>query len=171
MPPPADVILITGSMGAGKTTLLGEASDILAALDVPHAAIDLDALSLAHLAGGAPHDFMFMNLAMMCAHYTAAGISRFLVAGAIETAAELERLKEVMRASRIMTCRLSAPLAVMERRVATRERGIAAHRYVARVAELERLLDRAHLEDVSLANDGASVTDVARQLLSAAGWV
>ena len=37
-----------GSTGAGKTSVLAEASDILA-LQIVHAAVDLDALGLAHL--------------------------------------------------------------------------------------------------------------------------
>jgi len=36
-------------MGAGKTAVLGEASDILAQRQIIHAAIDLDALGVAHL--------------------------------------------------------------------------------------------------------------------------
>jgi len=36
------VIVISGSMGSGKTTVLGEASDILAAHSLVHAAIDMD---------------------------------------------------------------------------------------------------------------------------------
>ena len=42
---------------------------------------------------------------------------------------------------------------------------------VARVAELDTLLDRAQLEDFSLVNDDGSVTDVARELLVRAGWI
>jgi adenylate kinase len=34
------LLIITGTMGAGKTTVLGEASDILALRQIPHAAID-----------------------------------------------------------------------------------------------------------------------------------
>ena len=42
------VLVITGSMGSGKTTVLGEASDILSAANVAHAAIDVDALGIYH---------------------------------------------------------------------------------------------------------------------------
>ena len=38
------VIVITGNMGAGKTTILAEASDLLTAGGIVHAAIDLDTL-------------------------------------------------------------------------------------------------------------------------------
>ena len=40
------VLVISGSMGAGKTTVMGEASDILSARGVAHAAFDLDALGI-----------------------------------------------------------------------------------------------------------------------------
>jgi len=36
-------------MGAGKSAVMGEASDILARRRIVHAAIDLDALGVAHL--------------------------------------------------------------------------------------------------------------------------
>ena len=46
------LLIITGTMGAGKTAVLAEASDILALRQIAHAAIDLDALGLAHLPFG-----------------------------------------------------------------------------------------------------------------------
>ena len=53
------LLIITGSMGAGKTSVLGESSDILAQRNIAHAAIDLDALGLAHLPGQVrTHDVM-----------------------------------------------------------------------------------------------------------------
>ncbi len=50
------MLIITGTMGAGKTTVLAEASDILALLHITHAAIDLDALGLAHLPSTTSND-------------------------------------------------------------------------------------------------------------------
>ena len=46
------VLVISGSMGSGKTTVLGEASDLLGAAEIIHAAIDLDSLALGHLPAG-----------------------------------------------------------------------------------------------------------------------
>jgi hypothetical protein len=43
--------LIAGSMGTGKTTTMAEASDLLAERGIPQAAIDVDALGFAHVAG------------------------------------------------------------------------------------------------------------------------
>jgi len=50
-------------MGAGKTAVLAESSDILAQRQIVHAAIDLDALGLAHLPSAARSDgVMYDNL-------------------------------------------------------------------------------------------------------------
>jgi predicted ABC-type ATPase len=58
------LLIITGTMGAGKTSVLAEASDILAKRRVTHAAIDVDALGLAHLPIGASNDaVMYASLA------------------------------------------------------------------------------------------------------------
>jgi hypothetical protein len=166
-----DVLLITGSMGAGKTTVLNEASDILTAREIAHAAIDLDALGLAHLPGGRPLDLMLQNLAAIWANYAVAGISRVLLAGAVETLDELERIGHAIPGCRIVVGRLTAPVTVMQERVATRERGIQADTYVSRVPVLEALLDLARLEDFSVPNDGAPLTMVARELLQRAAWI
>lgn len=45
------------------------------------------------------------------------------------------------------------------------------HTFVARIAELNALLDAAHVEDFSLRNDDSSITDVARARLVRAGWL
>ncbi len=50
----AEVLVITGSMGAGKTTVMAEASDLLSAAGVSHAAIDLDALAIIRTPGTEP---------------------------------------------------------------------------------------------------------------------
>jgi hypothetical protein len=50
------LLIISGTMGAGKTSVLGEASDILALQGIPHAAIDWDALGVAHLPPAADSD-------------------------------------------------------------------------------------------------------------------
>ena len=165
------VILITGSMGTGKTTTMAEASDLLADRGIPHAAIDFDALGLAHVAGQADNDLMFRNLNAVCANYAAAGIDRFVIAAAIESRPVLDRIRAATAARAIVVCRLVAPLTVMERRVAAREcGGIRAHQYVARVRILNDILDTAALQDFSIGTE-RPVTAVAQELLVRAGWI
>jgi predicted kinase len=168
--PPRRLLVLTGSMGAGKSTILAEISDLLAARDIVHAAIDADTLSVAHPPRGTMR-IMDTNLAAVIANYAAAGIDRFIVAEALETRASLNGLIQIAGASDAITCRLRAPVRLMRDRVRTREQGILTDAYVARVEVLERLLDHASVEDFSVSTDGRTVTDVAFQVLQRAGWV
>src|SRR5438445_9804198 len=96
-----NVLIISGSMGAGKTTVLGEVSDILTMSGIPHAAVDLDALGMASLPAGAPDDLMFRNLAAVWKNYASAGLTRLLIARAVESAAELEQIRAAVPGSRL----------------------------------------------------------------------
>lgn len=165
------VIVITGTMGSGKTTVLAEASDILIARGVVHAAIDLDALAIAHVPDTALTDLAYRNLSSVWTNYDALGIRRLLLAGAIESLAEFNRIREVIPDCEIVVGRLRASLETMEQRVSVREPGMLHDTLVARVAELEASLDRARLEEFTLQNDDRSVTDVATELLTRAAWI
>ena len=52
-----------------------------------------------------------------------------------------------------------------------RESGVSQREYVARVAELNAILDGARLEDFNLSNEGRSLTEVAHEMLFKAGWI
>ena len=166
------LIVLSGGMGSGKTTVMAEASDLLKARGIVHAAIDLDALGIAQLPSGAADDFQYRNLASLAGNYAAAGVERLLLAAAVEDRAMLERIRAALPAHEVRVCRLRAPLATLQSRVRRREPGMLQETLVARAAELETLLDRAGCEDFTLENhDGASVTRVATELLRRAGWL
>src|ERR1700730_7905250 len=97
-----NVLVISGSMGAGKTTVLGEASDILTLSGIAHAAVDLDALGMVSLPGGALNDLAFRNLAAVWENYASAGVRRLLIACAVESRAELDQIRAAVPGSRIM---------------------------------------------------------------------
>src|SRR5580698_10154192 len=159
-------------MGAGKTTVLGEASDLLALRHIAHAAIDLDALGLAHLPSTASKDsVMYRNLHSICQNYASLGVTRFLVARAIEDRAELELCRSAVSPSNTVVCRLAASIETMQQRVKMRESGVSQREYVARVAELNVILDRARLEDFAVASEDRSLTEVAHEMLLKAGWI
>ncbi len=166
------MLIITGSMGAGKTSVLAEASDILALRRIAHAAIDLDALSLAHLPTAAATDaVMYRNLESVCENYAAQGVTRALVARAMETREELELCRTVVSAAKTTICRLTASIATMQQRVRMRESGVLQAQYVDRVAILDEILDRAQLEDFTVINEGRSINHVAQERLIKAGWI
>jgi hypothetical protein len=166
------LLIITGTMGAGKTSVLGEASDILAQRQIVHAAIDLDALGLAHLPSAAFGDgVMYDNLRSICRNYTSLGVQRFLLARAIEDDAQLRLCREIIPAANTIVCRLAASIETMKLRVQIRESGISQREYVARVAKLNDILDRAQLEDFTVTNEDRTLTEVALEVLVQAGWI
>ncbi len=166
------LLIITGTMGAGKTSLLGEASDILALRGIAHAAIDLDALGLGHLTAAAGSDgVMYRNLQSICENYSSLGVRRLLLARAIEDCAELELCSGIVSASNTVVCRLTASIEAMEQRVKLRESGVSREKYVARVAQLNTILDGAQLENFAITNENRQLTDVAHELLVKAGWI
>ena len=166
------LLIITGTMGAGKTTVMAEASDILALRRIAHAAIDLDALGLAYLPSATCNDgVMYNNLRSVCENYAALGVQRFLLARAIEDRAQLERCRDIIPAANMAVCRLTANVEAMKRRIEMRESGVSQREYVARVAKLNVILDRARLEDFTVSNENRSLSDVALEMLIKAGWI
>jgi len=159
-------------MGAGKTSVLAEASDILALRQIVHAAIDLDALGMAHLPSAASNDgVMYSNLQSVCQNYAALGVSRVLLARAMEDRAELELCRSVVSAQNTTICRLTASMATMQQRVKIRETGMLQQQFVDRVAILDAILDRAQLEDFAVINENRPINEVAQEMLIKAGWI
>jgi Ni2+-binding GTPase involved in maturation of urease and hydrogenase len=101
------LLIITGSTGAGKTSVLAEASDILAVQIVP-AAVDLDALGLAHLPSETANDEgMYGSLQSACRTALRGAVSD---SGwrAMEERAELEHRQGVVAVENPVVCRLTA---------------------------------------------------------------
>lgn len=166
------LLIITGTMGAGKTSVLGEASDVLARRLIVHAAIDVDALGLAYLSTtGRNDEVMYNNLRSVCRNYAGRGVTRFLLAQALESYSELEACRDIVPAVDTRVCRLTARVETMEGRVKMRESGILQQEYVGRVAELNAILDQAQLEDFCVTTESRSVTDVALEMLTRSGWI
>jgi hypothetical protein len=166
------LLIVTGSMGAGKSSVIAEASDILRLRNIVHAAIDIDALCLAHLPSTASsRTVMYRNLQLVCENYTSLGVTRLLLARAIENLAELELCRDAASASNTVICRLTASVEVMRQRVKMRESGALQGNFVARVAKLNFILDRARLEDFTITNEARSVNEVANEVLTRAGWI
>ena len=166
------LLIITGSMGSGKTAVLAEASDILALQSVPHAAIDLDMLGMAHLPVTAENrDVMYRNLKTVWQNYAALGIDRLLLARAIENQADFERCLAAVAAKEAVVCRLMASIETMQQRVGLRELGTCRGKYIERVKTLNAALDQALLENFLITNEGRSLTEVATEVLQRARWL
>ena len=154
--------------------MMGEVSDLMAERGVRHAALDIDAFGNAHDPDGAIDlaAIAYQNVEAAMRNYAAAGVRTFIMAGAIESRAELVQLRDAATATDVVVCRLTAPVAVMQERVRQREPGMWQRRYVDRVAVLEARLDAAAVEDFCLSNDGIrSITDLGEEILKRTGWL
>lgn len=70
-----------------------------------------------------------------------------------------------------LSARLIATIGAMEQRVKLPESGVSQRDYVARVVELNTILDRVQLENFTIRNESRPLTDVAHELLVKAGWI
>jgi hypothetical protein len=132
----------------------------------------LDAIALAHLPSAAcSNAVMYRNLRCVWENYSSLGVRRLLLARAMEDRAELELCRGVVSAKHTVVCRLTAGIEAMQHRVKTRESGVSQQGYVARVAKLNAILDRARLEDFTVTNENRSLTEVAMEVLVKAGWI
>ena len=113
----------------------------------------------------------YRNLASVWAHFAAGGVSRLLLAVPVESREELDRLHSAIADADFAVCRLTADLSTMQERLRVREPGMLQKQFLARAAELKTVLDGADVEDFCIANDQASVTKVAHELLNRAGWL
>jgi hypothetical protein len=114
---------------------------------------------------------MYENLRLVCQNYAAHGVRSFLIARAMEDRAQLELCRDITSATNTTVCRLTANLNVMHERVKLREPGLLQQELCARVAKLNAILDAVRLEDITVANENRSLTDVAMEMLVKAGWL
>jgi len=167
------VLIISGSMGAGKTTVLSEASDLLAEVGISHGAIDLDWLGVMHPPQGTHGEQLALaNLAAVWPQYKTAGARRLLLASVVEDRAELQHYKVALPGAEIVVCRLIASSVTMQDRLRVREPGLFQPKALARSMELDSILSKARIENFVVYNDaGRPITEVAREVLTKAGWL
>jgi hypothetical protein len=158
-------------MGAGKTTVLGEASDILTAANIRHAAIDLDCVAFGHFPSAASADWATRNLTAVWNNCAAEGVTRLLLSEAVDSTQKRDRLRDAIPGAALVVCRLRAAAHTLQRRVRQRDPGMLQEEFVRRAATLDAALDAARVEDFTVDNDDRSVTDVAREVLIRAGWI
>ncbi len=170
---PVPTLLITGTTGVGKSTVAAEINDVLAALKVPNAAVDLDALSW-QWPSTSPwnNDLMFENLAALWPNYRAHGATHLTLARVLEDQGELDRYRAAVPGAEITVCRLVAPEAARVQRLLERmPPGSSRDWHLNRTVELETILGRLAYEDFAVDNGDRPVREVALDVLVRAGWV
>jgi hypothetical protein len=84
---------------------------------------------------------------------------------------QLKACRDIIPAANTVVCRLTANIEMMKRRVEMRDLGILQQEYIARVTELNTILDRAQLEHFAVANENRPLNEVALEMLLKAGWI
>ena len=165
------VLVLNGTVGVGKTTIGHAISEILAGVELPHAFVDRDALSMSWPPRGRFNvDLANRNLAAVWMNFRAHGAERLIVAGVLESTDDVDALRAAVPGAAIMVCRLRASAAVREMRLRAREHGVNREWHLARSSELETILDRVAIDDFAVENDGRPLVAVAHEILARAAW-
>jgi dephospho-CoA kinase len=165
-------LFLTGGPGSGKTALAHEISELLWQLDEPHVVIDLDELGRGVIPGGSD-DFNLSltidNMKAVWENFRAAGVRRLVLARVVRTSAELQRLVDAIPDCDVSVWHVAASDEVVAARIARREAG-SARDFLLKVAR-DLNADSTGLLGTKVLNDGAaSITDMARSVLTQAHW-
>lgn len=170
----AETLLITGTVGVGKTTVAEAVGRMLAERAVPHAVVDLDQIRLLWPSPDADRFNLAIelrNLASLAGNCREAGAQRLVLAGVIERRSDLAAYERACGGSVVVVRLLGAPSTV-EPRLRARHRDspedLAWH--LARRAELDSILDAAHVSDADVAIADRTPVEVAAEVLQLAGW-
>ncbi len=165
-------IFLTGGPGSGKTALAHEISELLWRLGEPHAVIDLDELGRGVIPGGSD-DFNLSltvdNMKAVWENFRAAGVRRLVLARVVRTPAELQRLVDAIPECDVTVWHVVASDEAIAARIARREAGSARDFLLTVARDLNA--DSTGLLGTRVVNEGAaSITDVARSVLTQAHW-
>ena len=168
-------LLITGTVGVGKTTVAEAVGELLTEAEIPHAVMDLDWLCQSWPTPSADRfnvGMLLRNLRCVAANYLEAGATRLVLAGVAESRTERDHYEEAIGIG-LSVCRLRAHLPTVHQRLARRHgddhEGLLWH--LNRSGELDRVLDRAAVEDFTVDATEGSVPAVAMAVLQEANWL
>ncbi|WP_313541809.1 nucleotide-binding protein [Leifsonia aquatica] len=168
---PTEVIFIGGRSGVGKTSVAAEASHLLARADIRHAVIEGDNLDQAYPEPWRDGiDLAERNLAAIWANYRAIGYTRLIFTNTVsvlQMPALTAALGENVRAFGVL---LTASDESAAERLAQREIGTALAEHIERSNLAAVRLD-VESSAFRIATDDRTVTEVAGDVLAAAGWI
>ncbi|MFI7277700.1 hypothetical protein [Streptomyces sp. NPDC049879] len=167
-------LFLNGTVGAGKTSVADAAGELLAEAGVPHAVLDLDWLRRAWPAPpGDPFNgaLLLRNLRDVTRNARAAGAERLVLAGVIEDAAGRRAVTDALGVP-LTVCRLAVGLPVIRERLRARHQGDedGLRWHLDRSGELDALIAASGTTDFTVPSTGP-VTDIARAVLTRAGWL
>lgn len=164
------IMIVTGPVGVGKTTVALEISELLEQSGRAHACVDLDALRWHY--PRRPDDrfstrLAMKNLAAIWLNFREYGATSLVVADVIETRSGLDRYRAAIPGADIFVVRLTASLQTLAQRLKQRELGLSLDWHLQRAPELTAIMERNNVEDLLVATDGKTVTQIAEEILAA----
>ena len=167
-----DVILIGGRSDVGKSSVAAEASRILAVEGIRHAVIEGDNLDQAYPEPWRDGiDLAEQNLAAMWKNYRAVGYSRLIFTNTVSVLRLSPLVAALGTEVRPFAALLTASDATAAHRLAKREIGSALTEHIDRSRRAAQTLDSADPTVTRVETDDRSITDIATELLSRAGWL
>ena len=166
-------VWFTGTVGAGKSSVADAVSGELEQMGMMHALIPLDHLSqLLPFPREDPFGdrLAARNLASIWPHYVEAGARVAVIEGVIETRSLRDLFRAAIPDADLTIVLVTAPRALVERRLEVRDIGIYRDRLVARSRELEPILESAGLEAFRVHNDDRPIEAVGREVLQRLRW-
>lgn len=119
--PRGEAVLLAGVFGVGKTSVCEELATRLEVAGRAYGAIDLDWLRWFDVPGLDEHTVQQIhldNVRVLVGAYAQAGATRLVLAGSLRSSDEVDQLRAVLPFT-LRVVRLSAPLQVIEHRLAT----------------------------------------------------
>lgn len=164
-----EAVLITGAYGTGKSSVAAELADILEKAGERYAYVDLDHLVWGHPGDGegAERRMLLQNLGAVGSNFRAAGVRRFVLAGFVADAGEIDDQRAALDMP-VRVVRLTLPVEEIDRRLASDVTTGRKDDLRSVEAQLEALEDQ-ELRGLTVAND-RPVHDVAMEILDWLGW-
>lgn len=166
----ADGLIITGTVGVGKTSTLYYGSEMLVRAEVPHCALDVDALWSGY-PGWCDTKMALRNVRAVWMNFLSVGADKLLLADVVETTSHARQFQQVCELDSITVCRLRATDAEVASRLEGRDSGDRLDRHLVRAVELAALLEARAIGDVVIDVNGKDHDEVAAEVLRTIGWL
>ena len=162
-------IFITGPVGVGKTIVASDVSWIADRAGIPHAGLDVDAVTWMH--PDPPPSLAYDNVRAVWESYRRAGATHLILAQVLYSRDDLDGFRDAIPGAEITVFRLRAELETLLARVRQRERGGLGEAIHTRQAEeLFHQMDEARVEDHLIQTDGRSAHEIATEIFTLSAW-
>lgn len=168
------ILIISGPVGVGKTTIGHELSNSLSKGEIPHTFLDLDAVAQTY---PRPSDDRFgsrlalTNLRDVWANCVLAGARNLVVARVVESADDVDGIRQVIPNSQSIVYQLEARDSILIDRIRRRELGSGFEHHRDRALELARTLRLDGPADFRVDTSDRGIQDMVEEIIRSVRWL